>query len=72
MNLDGSTTDNPNVAMNAQDAGSMQWKKIYIQLTEIISYSSNANYFKQYLKAQLPEGQTTADVYIDNIHIVYF
>ncbi len=72
MNLDGSTTDNPNVAMNAQDAGSMQWKKIYIQLTEIISYSTNANYFKQYLKAQLPEGQTTADVYIDNIHIVYF
>ena len=72
MNLDGSTTDNPNVAMNAQDAVSMQWKKIYIQLTEIISYSTNANYFKQYLKAQLPEGQTTADVYIDNIHIVYF
>lgn len=72
LNQDGSITDNPNVAMNAQDASSMQWKKIYIQLTEIISYSTNANYFKQYLKAQLPEGQSTADVYIDNIHIVYF
>jgi hypothetical protein len=72
LNQDGSTTDNPNVAMNAQSASSMQWKKIYIQLTEIVSYSTNANYFKQFLKAQLPEGQSTAEVYIDNIHIVHF
>lgn len=72
LNQDGSTKDNPNVSMNAQDAGSMQWKKIYIQLSEVISYSTNAVLFKQYLTAQLPENQSTADVYIDNIHIVYF
>lgn len=68
----GGTTDNPNISMNAQSVDDLKWKKIYIQLGEIVSYSTSAYAFKQYFKVQLPETLSAADVYIDNIHVVYF
>lgn len=70
--ITGDITDNPNVSMNAQSVSDLKWKKIYIQLGEIVSYSTNAYNFKQYFRVQLPESLTSADVYIDNIHVVYF
>lgn len=72
INTTGTITDNPNVSMNAQSATDVKWKKIYIQLGEIVSYSTSAYTFKQYFKVQLPETLSSADVYIDNIHVVYF
>lgn len=72
INTIGTITDNPNVSMNAQSATDVKWKKIYIQLGEIVSYSTSAYTFKQYFKVQLPETLSSADVYIDNIHVVYF
>jgi hypothetical protein len=70
----GGTSDEPNVSLNAQSNSSVVWKKIYIDLKEIVSYSSNATAFKQYFKSVLisPSSTTTADVYLDNIKIIHF
>ncbi len=63
---------NPNIQLNAQLEESKKWKKIYIDLKEIISYSLNYNQFEQYLEAELDAGKDSSDIYIDNIKLVYF
>lgn len=63
---------NPNIQLNAQTVDSKKWKKIYIDLTEIISYSLNYSLFEQYLEAKLDAGKDSSDIYIDNIKLVYF
>ena len=63
---------NPNIRLNAQKDSEKKWKKIYIDLKEIISYSTNYNLFEQYLEAELDSGQVSTDIYIDNIKLVYF
>lgn len=63
---------NPNIALNAQDPSSMTWKKIYIDLKEIVSNSTSADYFKQYFRAIIDDGSTPTDIYIDNIKVVHF
>jgi len=70
--VDGSTsTDNPNVRINGQDASTIRWKKIYIDLRDIVSGSPNADYFEFSFNALLDEG-TTGEINIDNIKAVYF
>lgn len=63
--------DNPNIQLNKQASGQPKWKKIYIELKEIVSYSSNATNFEIYFKAIYDSELLTGDVYIDNIKIVY-
>ncbi len=63
---------NPNIQLNSQLDSNKKWKKIYIDLKEIISYSTNYNLFEQYFEAQLDEGKDFSDIYIDNIKLVYF
>jgi hypothetical protein len=65
-------TDNPNIQINGQDKENIKWKKIYIELREIVSYSLTSTVFEQYFKALLDEGKTEGDIYIDNVKIVYF
>lgn len=72
ISSDGSSTDNPYIQLNAQSAGSTNWKKIYLDLREIVSYSTSAVGFKMYLRALLPELQSTGDIYIDNLRLVHF
>ena len=74
VNSYGSTAfqANPNIQLNAQLDASKKWKKIYIDLKEIISYSTNYNSFEQYLEAELDSGKDSSDIYIDNIKLVYF
>lgn len=64
--------ENPDISLNPQDPSSMVWKKIYIDLKEIVSYSTSAEYFKIYLRALLDNGDTEGDIYIDNINVVHF
>lgn len=63
---------NPNILLNSQDASSMTWKKIYIDLKEIVSNSTSSDYFKQYFRALIEEGNSQSDIYIDNIKVVHF
>jgi hypothetical protein len=66
------TKTNPNIQLNSQKNKPYVWKKIYIDLKEIVSSSNSANYFEQYFKAELESGLTESDIYIDNIKLVYF
>jgi hypothetical protein len=62
---------NPNIQLNAQPIAQMQWKKIYIELKEIVSYSVNSSVFENYFRIELPEGKNEGIVYLDNLKIVY-
>lgn len=63
---------NPNIQLNAQKDSEKKWKKIYIDLKEIISFSTNYTLFEQFLQAKLDPGKEYSDIYIDNIKLVYF
>jgi hypothetical protein len=65
-------TDNPNIQINGQAIENIKWKKIYIELREIVSYSLTSTTFEQYFKALLDTGKSEGDIYIDNVKIVYF
>jgi hypothetical protein len=64
--------DNPNIQVNPQTIEAPKWKKIYIELKEIVSFSVSATKFEHYFQAILDEGKSESDIYIDNIKIVYF
>lgn len=63
---------NQNILLNAQDASSVKWKKIYVDLKEIISNSASSAYFKQSFQAILDEGDSEGQIVIDNIKVVHF
>ena len=50
---------------------SADWKKIYVNLTPVISQTFSADDWKIYLYAAKPGEQTTATLYFDNIKLVY-
>lgn len=64
--------ENPNIQLNPQATSEVKWKKIYIDLREIVSNSPNAGYFKVSFQSILDEGLTTGEVNIDNVKLVYF
>ncbi len=72
INSKNENTINPNVRLNMQDATTAVWKKIYIDLTEIVSYSDDSQYFELYLRAALPQDMISGKVEIDNIKIIHF
>jgi hypothetical protein len=65
-------TYHPNIQLNDQDLGCEVWKKIYIDVREIISGTPNAQYYKLTLKAFLEAGGVSRDIMIDNIKLVHF
>ncbi len=64
--------DNPNVQMNPQDPNSVRWKKIYIELREVVSGMTTADYFEFSFQALIDDGETDGIICIDNIKAVYF
>lgn len=72
VNPDNSTTNNPHITITPQDISSIRWKKIYIDLKELIGYSPNGSNILQSLIATLDEGKTEGEIRIDNIKVVYF
>lgn len=67
-----SVIDNANIQLNKQDPESVQWKKIYIDLKELVSYNTNASSYEISFKALFDAGLPTSNIYLDNIKIVYF
>lgn len=62
---------NPNVRLNKQDISSIQWKKIYIDLKEVVTYSQSASYFEVTFEAVFDAISSVGDIYIDNIKVVH-
>ena len=56
---------------NEQPVSTVKWKKMYIELTELIGNSTNGSNFIQTFKAKLDSLQTETFICIDNIKIVY-
>lgn len=69
-NIDG--LNNPLVRLNKQFESEVQWKKIYIDLREVVSGSTSATYFEFTLNSILPEGVNSAEINIDNVKAVHF
>lgn len=73
IEISSSTIKNhDNIQMNAQELSTVKWKKIYIDLKELISASSAAEYFKQSFKAGLDPGKSEGKIILDNIKVVHF
>ena len=62
----------PLVIMNAQTSGAETWKKIYIDLTEDVSFEVNATSYEVYLISVLDPANTSAAIYIDNIKVIRY
>jgi len=65
-------TPNPDILINEQSADNLVWKKIYIDLNEIVSYDLSTSYFKVALKSILSvEKKSSSKICIDNIKVIY-
>ena len=71
ITLPGTVKTHPNIRLNKQ-RGTPVWKKTYINLKEIVSFSNDADYFEQFLQMVIDPSATSSDVYIDNIKVVHF
>lgn len=70
--ITSSSTDyHVNIGLNAQDESTVEWKKIYIDIKEIVSYSGG-NFFEQVFKATLDDGKLSTVIKLDNIKVVKF
>lgn len=69
---DNTTQNNANIRLQAQDQSSIRWKKIYIDLKELIGNSPNGSNFLQSFIAYLDEGKNQSEIRLDNIKVVYF
>jgi len=67
-----SIKNNTNYQLNDQNPSTVKWKKIYIDLKELISNSPAGTYFEQSFQAILDEGDTEGLIVIDNIKVVHF
>jgi hypothetical protein len=70
--VSGTPQNNIHVRLNAQKPAEVRWKKIYIDLREIVSNSSGANTFLISLQAALDEGDSEGIIVLDNIKVVHF
>ena len=67
-----SIKNNTNYQLNDQDPSSVKWKKIYIDLKELVSNSPAGSYFEQSFQAILDKDDTEGLIVIDNIKVVHF
>lgn len=63
---------NQNIKLNKQDSSTIKWKKIYIDIKEIVSYYTDAAYYQMSFQAYIEAGLGTGEICIDNIKVVYF
>lgn len=69
--VDGSISNNLNIQMNAQADSEVKWKKIYIELKEVVNSSQGIG-FLQTFQASLDEGDAEGLILIDNIKVVHY
>ncbi|MDH4472684.1 MAG: hypothetical protein QE487_08735 [Fluviicola sp.] len=69
---DNQKKQHPNVTINPQNHSELKWKKIYIDLKDIVSNSASNAQFSHYFRTLLNSGEIESDIYIDNIKVVHF
>lgn len=68
---DGSSEVIDNITLSAQTPTDVKWKKIYIDLKELVR-NSNGIEFLQTFQATLDGGDSQGLIYLDNIKVIYF
>lgn len=68
--LDGTITEHVNVSMLPSNSETVVWKKIYIDLTDVVKGSGGYKFWQAF-SSQLPEGSSQSLIYLDNIKVVY-
>jgi len=66
------TVDNPNIQLNPQEDADIEWKKIYIDLREIVGAAASGSYFQLSFQALLDDEETQGEINIDNIKVVHY
>ncbi len=64
-------TDNTRINPSLDDNGNAVWKKIYINLTDLINLHPNATNYRIYIKAVNADAQNGLFVLLDNFKVVY-
>jgi hypothetical protein len=64
-------TDNTHIKPSYDDNGNLVWKKIYINLTDLINLHPNATNYRVYIKAVNIDAQDGLFVLLDNFKVVY-
>lgn len=64
--------NNVNIRLNAQKPNEVVWKKIYIDLKELIGNSPAGSKFLPSFTAFLDDGDTEGEILIDNIKVIHF
>ncbi len=64
--------NHPNIQLNDQQIGCEVWKKIYIDLREIVSGTPQGESYKISLEATLEAGGIPRNILLDNVKVVYF
>ncbi|MBU2019534.1 MAG: hypothetical protein KJ941_07805 [Bacteroidetes bacterium] len=64
--------DHINIQMNGQPESTVVWKKIYIDLREIVTATPQAEYYEISFRAPLDEGETEGEIIIDNVKVVHY
>ena len=67
----GAVVDHAGFTASQQGANAV-WKRIYIDLKDVVSNTPSGLTYKQYLRVLLDPGKSSSDVYIDNIKVVHF
>lgn len=69
FNLPGGTvTKEEYLYINPTD----NWKKLYVNFTQLLGKHSTANSFKLFFSAALPTGETSSDIFLDNIKLIHY
>ena len=66
------TLPNTHIRLNAKKSLPVVWKKIYLDLREMVSASANGAYFEQSFEAYLEDGLSNTEIEIDNIKLIHF
>ena len=66
------TSNNVNIRLNAQEVQDAEWKKVYIELSELISASPNGSSFLQSFSAFFDGVTSEGLIYMDNIKVLWY
>jgi hypothetical protein len=68
----GGIVKNTNIQLNKSTPSTVKWKKMYIELKELIGASDANAYFDHSFEAWKESGMANTEIRIDNIKVVYF